>query len=153
MIFNWTFLGSEQEIDALANRLAFHVRNATTMPTAVGAALGYAHRLIARVPQPCARQVVDVSGDGPNNDGIKPADIYALYDFSNIVVNGLVIKDLHDNPESFYRDPEGYYRQFVIRGGGAFLILAEGYYDFARAMKQKLLKEIIPGPIGFNMVK
>ncbi|MEM7068016.1 MAG: DUF1194 domain-containing protein [Pseudomonadota bacterium] len=148
LIFDWTFLGSPGDVRALAGRLTVHERNSTTLPTAVGAALGYGYRLIANIPQPCARQVIDVSGDGPNNDGIKPLDIYTLYNFSNIIVNGLVIKDLYDNPESFYRDPEGYYRKNVIRGGGAFLVLAEGFDDFARAMKQKLLKEIIPGPIG-----
>ena len=148
MIFDWVYLGSANDISDLAQRLALHQRNSTNSPTAVGAALGYGHRLVSRVPEPCARHVIDVSGDGPNNDGIKPEFVYALYNFSNIIVNGLVIKDIYSNPETFYRDPEGYYRKNVIRGGGSFLILAEGFNDFARAMRQKLLKEIVPGPIG-----
>ena len=148
MLFDWVYLTSVGDTHALAGVLARHQRNSKTLPTAVGAALGYGYRLITRLPVPCARQVIDVSGDGANNDGIKPDQVYEFYDFSNIIVNGLVIKDLYNNPESFYRDPEGYYRENVIRGGGAFLVLAEGFDDFARAMKQKLLKEIIPGPIG-----
>ncbi len=148
MIFDWVYLGSADEVNRLAQRLSLHIRNSKNSPTAVGAALGFGHRLVSRVPEPCARHVIDVSGDGPNNDGIKPDAIYAIYNFSNIIVNGLVIKDVYNNPESFYRDPEGYYRKNVIRGGDAFLVLAEGFNDFARAMKQKLLKEIVPGPIG-----
>ncbi|MGI9351841.1 MAG: DUF1194 domain-containing protein [Rhizobiaceae bacterium] len=148
LLFDWVYLNSTSDTYALAGILAKHQRNSKKLPTALGAALGFGYRLISRLPAPCARQIIDVSGDGPNNDGIKPDQVYQFYDFSNIIVNGLVIKDLYNNPESFYRDPEGYYRENVIRGGGAFLILAEGFNDFARAMKQKLLKEIVPGPIG-----
>lgn len=147
-IFEWTYLKSGLEAVKLAGILANHVRNATNAPTALGAALGHAHRQFQKVPQPCGRYVIDVAGDGVNNDGIIPADVYQLYDFSNIQVNGLVIKDIYTSAENFYRDPEGYYRRNVIRGPGAFLVLAHGFDDYAKAIKQKLLKEIIPGPIG-----
>lgn len=148
MIFDWVFVESIREVTSIATLLARHQRNSTNSPTAIGAALGYAHRLLARVPAPCTRMVIDVSGDGANNHGITPDEAYALYDFSGIVVNGLVIKDDYRSPETFYRDPEGYYRDHVLYGPGAFLALANGYYDFEKAMKNKLLREIVPGPIG-----
>jgi len=43
--------------------------------------------------------VIDVSGDGLNNEGITPDKVYALWDFSKITVNGLAINGsdpLHD---------------------------------------------------------
>ena len=104
--------------------------------------------MLERAPQRCTRQVIDVSGDGPNNEGIKPEAIYVLYDYSNITVNGLVIKDDYKSPETFYRDPEAYYRKHVLHGPGSFIELANGFEDFATAMKRKLLREIVPGPIG-----
>ena len=106
LIFDWVFLETGSDTTALAGILGRHVRNTKRSPTALGAALGYAHRLFPRLPSRCTRQVIDVSGDGHNNDGVTPDEIYALYDFSNIQVNGLVIKDLYTSPETFYRDPE-----------------------------------------------
>jgi hypothetical protein len=148
LIFDWIFLDSSDDAMLLAGVLARHQRNATNAPTALGAALGYAHRMFPRLPQNCARKVVDVAGDGHSNDGVKPEDIYEMYDFSEIQVNGLVIKDHYLSPETFYRDPETYYRENVIRGTGSFLELAHTFDDFENAMRKKLLKEIVPGPIG-----
>lgn len=148
VIFDWVYLETGQDAHHLAAILARHVRNTTNAPTALGAALGYAHRMLERVPVRCARTVIDVAGDGHSNDGIKPSDVYALYDFGNTQVNGLVIKDFYRNPETFYRDPETYYKDHVIRGSGAFLELAHTFDDFERAMKRKLLREIVPGAVG-----
>lgn len=148
MIFDWIYLTGREDALMLAGILARHERNATNAPTALGAALGYAHRLFGKLPLPCARKVIDVAGDGGNNDGVKPGEVYQLWDFTGIQVNGLVIKDLYTSPETFYRDPEAYYRDHVIRGPGAFLELAHTFDDFEQAMKKKLLKEIVPGPIG-----
>jgi len=148
VLFNWVYVKDRKDALAIAGILARHERNETNFPTALGSALGFAHRMFSRLPQPCARNVIDVAGDGHSNDGIKPAEIYRLYDFSNIQVNGLVIKDLYTNPETFFRDPEKYYREHVIRGAGSFLELAHTFDNFESAMKKKLLKEIVPGPIG-----
>lgn len=148
IIFDWIYVKDRKDALLLAGALVQHQRNATNAPTALGAALGFAHRMFPRIPVPCARKVIDVSGDGHSNDGIKPEMVYQLWDFSEIQVNGLVIKDLYTSPETFYRDPETYYRENVLRGAGAFLILAHTFDDFEEAMKKKLLKEIVPGPIG-----
>ncbi|MEM7215077.1 MAG: DUF1194 domain-containing protein [Pseudomonadota bacterium] len=148
VIFDWTFLQAGPDMFLAAQSLVEHERNASNFPTAIGHALGYASGMLRKLPARCARQVIDVSGDGSNNDGYGPQIAYTHFPLENVTVNGLVIKDLYNNPESFYRDPERYYRENVIKGGGAFLVLAEGFNDFARAMKQKLLKEIVPGPIG-----
>lgn len=148
MLFNWSQLNTEADIFALAQALATHERNSVKSPTALGSALGFAHRLFPRLPIPCIRQVIDVSGDGLNNEGITPDKVYALWDFSGITVNGLAIKGtdpLHDN---IHQDIESYYRQKVLRGNASFLVIAENFESFEEAMKKKLLKEIVPGAIG-----
>lgn len=148
LLFDWTQLNSEADIFGLAERLAKHQRNSEKSPTALGSALGYAHRLFARLPKRCLRQVIDVSGDGLNNDGITPDKVYALWDFSNITVNGLVIKGtdpLHDN---IHQDVDDYYRQEVLKGNASFLVIAENFKSFEEAMKRKLLMEITPGAVG-----
>ena len=52
-----------------------------------------------------------------------------------VTVNGLAI--VTDDPNL-----TGYYERRVIRGPGSFVITANGYEDFARAIKLKLLREI-----------
>jgi hypothetical protein len=83
------------------------------------------------------RKVIDVSGDGPDNSGgdLEGARKNALA--SGITINGLSIEaeeaGLHD-----------YYLHHVIIGADSFAEPAQGFEDFARAMKEKLLRELRP---------
>jgi len=126
MLFNWTQLNTEADIFGLADALAKHERNSTK----------------------CFRQVIDVSGDGLNNEGITPDKVYALWDFSKITVNGLAINGSDPLHDSAHQDVMTYYRRNVLRGNGAFLVIAENFEAFEEAMKKKLLKEITPGVVG-----
>lgn len=148
MLFDWTHVVGEADISRLARQIVNHDRNTTKAPTALGNALGYAHRLMARAPIRCLRQVIDVSGDGISNDGIRPEDVYQLYDFSEITVNGLAILNPYRRGKTFYEAVDEYYMRSLLRGPGAFMIVAEGFDDFARAMKVKLLNELAPSPVG-----
>ena len=55
----------------------------------------------------------------------------------DISINGLAI--LTDDP-----DLDTFYREKVVGGPGAFVITADGFEDFARAMVAKLIREILP---------
>ena len=79
--------------------------------------------------------MIDVSGDGVNNQGFGPDLAYKHFPFDNITVNGLVIEG-HDQQVTQY------YRREVLRGPGAFLEIAQGFEDFERAMSRKLYREI-----------
>lgn len=148
MLFEWSQLNTEADIFALAQALATHERNSVRSPTALGSALGFAHRLFPALPVPCIRQVIDVSGDGQNNEGITPDKVYELWDFSNITVNGLAINGTDPLHDSAHQDIMTYYRRNVLYGNGSFLVIAENFEDFEKAMKKKLLKEIVPGAVG-----
>ena len=149
MLFEWSQLNTEADIFALAEALATHVRNSEKSPTALGSAIGYAHRLFPLLPTKCFRQVIDVSGDGLNNEGIPPKQVLKLWDFSKITVNGLAINGSDPLHDSAHEDVMTYYRRNVLHGNGAFLVIAENFESFEEAMKKKLLKEIIPGAVGF----
>ncbi len=148
MIIDWVWLETEQQIFETARSLTRHVRNADNFPTAVGHALAFASLLHRDAPLQCFRKVIDVSGDGANNEGYGPEIAYKSFDFDGIIVNGLVIRESYPSPESFYRDAVIFYKREVLKGPGSFLIIAEGFNDFERAMKKKLLKEIVPGPVS-----
>jgi len=72
-IVPWSFVAGDADVFALADRIETHRRVHSAFPTALGYALGHAARLMAAAPLSCTRQVVDVSGDGVNNEGFAPA--------------------------------------------------------------------------------
>ena len=67
-------------------------------------------------PNRCRRRVIDVSGDGPNNEGSPVNNVRAQLIYEQVTINGLVV--LGDEPSL-----GKYYRQNVIGGNGAFLSL------------------------------
>ncbi len=131
---DWTFLRSDADITGAVAVLAGMQRSTSDYPTGLGSALGYGAALLARAPR-CDRQVIDVSGDGINNQGFGPALAYKHFPFDDITVNGLVIEG---------HDPQvtQYYQREVLYGPGAFLEIAQGFEDFERAMSRKLFREI-----------
>lgn len=150
LVFGWTQLNTQQDIVEVAQKLSEHSRQSRNNSTAIGHALRFASDLFQELPVPCFRKVIDLSGDGANNEGYAPKIAYRTFDFDGVSVNGLVILDSGLNPESFYTDPVIYYRKEVLKGAGSFMIIAGGFNDFERAMRQKLLREILPGPVSLN---
>lgn len=130
----WVAVETQADLDAVRARLAGQRRSAHDYPTALGAALGFGAVAIAKGPR-CADRVLDISGDGANNDGFPPQSAHAAFPLEDVRVNGLVIGPNHDVLGR-------YYEQFVIRGYGAFVEHAEDHGDFERAMRRKLEREL-----------
>ena len=86
------------------------------------------------------RKVIDVAGDGPNNDGkaVQPVRQKAMA--QGIVVNGLPIMDPSAN--GFFPDLDKYYQACVAGGRGSFVIAVHSFTDFGSAMRRKLILEI-----------
>ncbi|MDX2103967.1 MAG: DUF1194 domain-containing protein [Alphaproteobacteria bacterium] len=82
-----------------------------------------------------SRQVIDVSGDGPNNSGPEPDTVRDLAVAAGITINGLPI--LTDLP--WLGD---YFRSHVIGGPGAFIEEAVSFEAFGAAVLRKLLAEV-----------
>jgi hypothetical protein len=137
LVADWTALTSPRAIADLAARVRGATRSASDFPTALGHAMGYAARLMARAPV-CDRRVVDVSSDGKNNDGYAPRQAYRNFDMSDVGVNALVVGGVA-RP-----DLVDYFHAEVTRGPLAFVEIAQDYRDYARAMSRKLLREIRP---------
>ncbi|VAV99413.1 identified by similarity to GB:BAB50411.1 [hydrothermal vent metagenome] len=109
-------------------------RKHNDFPTFIGPALGYGATLLERAPK-CDRKVIDISGDGISNYGYGPAAAFRNFMFDNVTVNGLVIL-------SNSTGVVDYYRQNVLYGRNAFLIVAGGFSEFREAMTRKLYREI-----------
>lgn len=142
IVMDWTEILTVEDLDAFVARLALHERNSRGNLTALGEAVNFGRQMMLRAP-PCTEQVLDVSGDGQNNDGPDPVLAYMRSDFGEIRVNGLAIR-------TYERDVAAYYRSRVIRGAGAFVEIAEGQKDFPRAIRRKLLRELGEKVIGMD---
>ncbi len=109
--------------------------------TGIGSGVQAALKLLNSNQYQGLRRVIDVSGDGVETEfwfskSIMIADAKRLADAANVTINGLPIitRDFPNLDE--------YYREKIITGAGSFVMKAEGFEDFGRAIKQKLLREI-----------
>ncbi|WP_431283757.1 DUF1194 domain-containing protein [Humitalea sp. 24SJ18S-53] len=116
--------------------------------TSISGGIDSALRLLAALPWPATRRVIDISGDGVNNSG-RPVE--ALRDQAldlGVTINGLVIEGT--DPRLGGVAPPGrladYFRDTVIGGQGAFVLETHGFGDFATAMRRKLVREIAGHP-------
>lgn len=134
VMLDWTVLDSDAAIDRAVAAVAGHKRIYKEFPTAIGYALGYAAGRLADGPR-CDRKVIDISGDGANNEGFLPESAYEHFPFAGVTVNGLVVQG---------REPEvlDFYLRHVPRGPGSFVEYADGFEDFENAMSRKLFREI-----------
>jgi hypothetical protein len=115
--------------------------------TSISGGIEFAAAQLDHAPYQAARRAIDVSGDGTNNAGrdVKLARDEAIA--KGIVINGLVI--LSDRPVPWnaeHTNPPGglekYYQDNVIGGPGAFVLVAENFHSFGRAIIKKLIAEI-----------
>src|SRR5215470_14105041 len=115
--------------------------------TSISGGIEFAAAQLEHAPFESTRRTIDVSGDGTNNAG---RDVRLARDETlakGIVINGLVI--LSDRPVPWnaeHTNPPGglekYYQDNVIGGPGAFVLVAENFNTFGRAIIKKLIAEI-----------
>lgn len=144
VVLDWTLIDSPDALTRAAETVAASDRSHSEFPTAMGYALGYGAGMLARAPD-CLDKTLDMAGDGQNNEGFPPANAYREFPFEGVTVNGLAV-----NAADFEGEVGliAFYRREVLHGPGAFLVVADGFEDFARAMRQKLVRELSPAAIG-----
>ena len=134
VVVPWRMLRTENDISAVAEILAGAQRSMTGS-TAMGDAMVEGLAALNGAPCEPVRKIIDVSGDGRNNDGdASPDDVRVKAHALGVTVNGLPIRG--DEP-----DVADYYRGHVVTGDG-FVIEARSFDDFAVAIRYKLLMEI-----------
>lgn len=142
VVIDWSVIDSAAGARRFADKLAEAPR-ASQSWTAVGAALVHAGQRFDGSGFTSKRRVIDVSGDGRTNDG-PPAEIVR----DKLVAMGIVINGLPVmmNRTNFGRPPDltldKYYEENVIGGAGSFMIVADNFDQFGRAVRTKLVREI-----------
>jgi hypothetical protein len=151
LLIDWTLVRDVEDTKAFASRLLESPRSFADR-TAIGAGIDFARAQFAGCPYVSDRHVIDVSGDGTNNSG---RDVRSARDdaVANEVttINGLVILSdapIPYNPE--HTNPPGgldnYYRDNVIGGTNAFVMVAENFDSFGKSIVAKLIREISAVP-------
>lgn len=144
----WRTVRTHDELASIAGAIAADDNGIRPPPsTALGGALGHAADALEDAPV-CRARTVDIAGDGRNNHGPLPSAIYGSGRLDGVTVNALVVSgalDPRGEPEAG-GNLVAYFEAEVLHGPGAFAILADGYEDFERAMRAKLLREL-QGPM------
>jgi hypothetical protein len=145
-LIDWTTIGDADSAKGFGDRLLEAPRSFADR-TSISGAIEFAMGQLARAPYESARRTIDVSGDGTNNAG---RDVTLARDEAlalGVTINGLVI--LSETPLAWNPDhtnPPGglgnYYRNNVIGGPGAFVLVAENFNSFGQAIVKKLIAEV-----------
>jgi hypothetical protein len=143
LLIDWTLLDSDAAIAAFTDRLA-DAPISIARRTSISGAIRYAIPLFGRMPYEPERKVLDISGDGSNNDGGLVTDLRHDALKERIVINGLPIMNDRPNPYGFPNetDLDQYYLHCVVGGPRSFVEVAVNFEDFPRAVRKKLLQEV-----------
>jgi hypothetical protein len=146
VVVDWTAIGDGTSAKDFGDRLLEAPRSFADR-TSISGAIEFAMDAFTHSPLKSTRRIIDVSGDGTNNAG---RDVTSARDEAvaqTVTINGLVI--LSENPMSWNPDhtnPPGgldnYYRNNVIGGPGAFVMVAKDFNSFGQAMIGKLIAEV-----------
>jgi hypothetical protein len=142
IIIPWRIIDGPETADAVANEIMkTPIRRASR--TSISGAINFAMPLFDENPHRGLRRVIDISGDGPNNNGpaVTIARDAALE--KGIVINGLPIMVKEPSYSTMDIDNlDYYYEDCVIGGPGSFVVTIKDRDKFKEAIRTKLLLEI-----------
>lgn len=134
-VIGWTLIQDERSSHAFSDKIAITTRKSLGSQTSISGAIEFSASLFVSLRYKAMRRIIDVSGDGSNSTGPILAkvreDVVAQY----ITINGLPIINEEEALDIYYRNN-------VIGGPGAFMVVAESFEQFAFALRRKLLLEI-----------
>jgi hypothetical protein len=142
VVVPWSIIDGRPAAEALAAKLKFApIRRAYR--TSISGALKFSAALFKDSGFKGLRRVIDVSGDGTNNQGdlIEPTRDAVVA--QGITINGLPIM-LKEPIISMIDIPnlDVYYEDCVVGGAGAFVVPARNREQFPDAIRKKLVLEV-----------
>lgn len=138
----WHVIETASDADAFAGLLEARPIS-TQRRTSISAAIAEGAAELVSNNFQGMRQVIDVSGDGPNNIGEPVSAVRSKAVEAGITINGLAIM-LRPSWNSGALDQ--YYGDCVIGGPGSFVLPVHDINDFATAIRRKLVLEISGKP-------
>jgi hypothetical protein len=141
VIVPWTIIDSPEKAVSFSNQLAYQPLRQAGM-TSISGIVDHSRKLFEQLGGAPVRRVIDISGDGPNNDGR-----HVTYARDEAIANGIIINGL---PIMFKRaagsteldDLDLYFRECVIGGVGSFVLPLHDPEQFAMVIRTKIMREI-----------
>ncbi|ABQ34638.1 MAG: DUF1194 domain-containing protein [Bradyrhizobium sp.] len=143
IIIPWRLIDGPESADAVAAEIMkTPIRRASR--TSISGAIYFAMPLFDENPYRGLRRVIDISGDGPNNNGPSPVTMARDEAVAKgITINGLPI--MVKEPSYSTMDIENldlYYKDCVTGGRGSFVVTIKSRDEFKEAIRTKLLMEV-----------
>jgi uncharacterized protein DUF1194 len=142
IIIPWRLIDGPETADAVAAEIMkTPIRRASR--TSISGAINFAMPLFEENNYRGLRRVIDISGDGPNNNGpaVTGARDAALE--KGIIINGLPIMVKEPSYSTMDIDNlDYYYEDCVIGGPGSFVVTIKDRDKFKEAIRTKLLMEV-----------
>ena len=141
IIIPWRVIDGPESADAVAAEIMkTPVRRGSS--TSISGAINFAVRLFEENPYRGLRRVIDISGDGPNNDGAPVTGARDAALAKGIIINGLPIMVKEPSSMIDIENLDLYYEDCVIGGPGAFSITIKDRERFREAIRTKLVLEV-----------
>jgi hypothetical protein len=142
IIIPWRVIDGPETADAVsAEIMKTPIRRASR--TSISGAIYFAMPLFDETTYRGLRRVIDISGDGPNNNGAPVTGARDIALSKGITINGLPI--MVKEPSYSTMDIENldfYYEDCVIGGPGSFVVSIKDREKFKEAIRTKLLLEV-----------
>lgn len=148
IVVPWTIIANREDAERVAARLAVNPPNSARR-TSISAALEFGGDLLAESQFRGMKRVIDISGDGANNQGAPVQVARDAIVKQGIVINGLPLMTSGGGFSNSYdiKDLDRYYSDCVIGGPGAFVIPVNDWSQFPEAIRRKLVLELA-GPLS-----
>ena len=141
-ILPWTRICDAHDAGSAASRIRNlgdrGVRNGSER-TSLSFAIDHSTWLLDRFPSAAVVKIIDISCNGPNNDGGPVGASHAGALAKGYVINALVVvNSWKARPVTLL----GYMAQEIIGGSGAFVMVSGRPQDYKTALRRKLIMEV-----------
>lgn len=135
----WTVIRNKEDAAAVADKIRNLPREGGEFTCVASMLRNIADKLVTQIPVKAYRTVIDISGDGSENcNPVVP--IGAVHDElveAGVTINGLPILDGKEKATL-----EEWYTANIKGGPSGFVLPANGFEDFPRAIRQKFVIEM-----------
>lgn len=146
IIVPWTVIAGKEDAERVAERLFVHPPNSARR-TSISSALEFGGDMFAESGFEGVKRVIDISGDGPNNQGGPVTEVRDRLAGQGITINGLPLMTNGGFASGYdIANLDRYYTDCVIGGPGAFMIPVNDWTQFPEAVRRKLVLELAATP-------
>lgn len=146
LIVGWSLIRNKADAELFVSKMTTRFEPAMRQ-TSISSLIDFAAALFAKNNFISKRQVIDISGDGPNNDGRYVTDARDDAVARGVTINGLPLMTREGTGSAWYLDNmDIYYKNCVIGGHNAFVVPVWDWDDFPDAVRRKLLLELSGAP-------